>query len=73
MVKAFVEIVEQVNIPVQIEPIETCFDAQNGVHPYGPFCVLFIGKELTYHYETRKTIVQLLEKNRDNDESKSRE
>ncbi|MFQ5818644.1 MAG: GNAT family N-acetyltransferase [Candidatus Heimdallarchaeota archaeon] len=64
MVKAVCDTAEQMNIPVQIEHIESGLDAQTGVHPYGTFCVLLNGKELTYHSESRKTIAQLLEKHR---------
>ncbi len=64
MVEAVVEVAEQSNIPVRIKQITNCSSAQSNVHPYGTFCVLSNGKELTYHYETRKKIIQLLEENR---------
>jgi GNAT superfamily N-acetyltransferase len=47
-VKGMMEAVKQVNLPMRIINVKTCREAQNGVHPYGTFCVLLDGNVLTY-------------------------
>ncbi|MFX0185964.1 MAG: GNAT family N-acetyltransferase [Candidatus Hodarchaeota archaeon] len=54
------DIAETLNIPFKVEYILNCKDAQNGVHPYGTFCVLYNGEVLTYHSDSRKNLLNLL-------------
>jgi len=54
------EIVKQDNISLRVEQIESCKEAQNGVNPYGTFCVLLNGKVLTYHPIGRKELLACL-------------
>jgi len=56
------EIAKQANIPLQIEHIESCKEAQNSVHPYGTFCVLLNGKVLTYRPIGKKDLLDFLSK-----------
>jgi len=44
------EISKQAGIPCQIEHVENCKEAQNGVDPYGTFCVMLNGKVLGYRH-----------------------
>jgi len=60
-VNMIIDVAEEKNIPVHIESLSNCLDARMGISPYGTFCVLYNGKPLTYHYETRKNIEKLLE------------
>ena len=60
-VKMLIDVAEEKNIPVHVESLSSCLDARLGISPYGTFCVLYNGKPLTYHYETRKNIEKLLE------------
>jgi len=40
---------KEANIPVKIQHISSSRDAQeNGVHPYGTFCILLDGKVVSY-------------------------
>lgn len=47
-VKEITETAKKVNLPVEIRDIKDYKGAQNGVHPYGTFCILLDGKVLTY-------------------------
>jgi hypothetical protein len=44
------EISKQAGIQCRIEHVENCKQAQNGVDPYGTFCVMFNGKVLGYRH-----------------------
>lgn len=58
-----VEIAKQANVPVRIEHIESCKEAQNSIHPYGTFCVLLNGEVLTYRPNMgRKELLDCLSK-----------
>ena len=54
------EIARQKGVPVRIEQVKTCEEAQNGVYPYGSFCVLFNGKVLTHRSIGRKELLEVL-------------
>ena len=58
------ETARELALPVRVEHIENCKDAQNCFDPYGTFCVLYDGKVLTYHHVTGKQCKQLLTENR---------
>jgi GNAT superfamily N-acetyltransferase len=47
-VREITETAKHINLPLQIKDIKNCKEAQNGVHPYGTFCILLDGKVLTY-------------------------
>ena len=53
------EVAAKADLPFRIRQLQNCEDAQNGVHPYGTFCVLLNGRVFTYHYLLEKEIVQL--------------
>ncbi|SES87167.1 Acetyltransferase (GNAT) family protein [Methanococcoides vulcani] len=60
-----VRIVENVakkaGIPVTIKQLDTCDEVQNnGIHPFGTYCVLLDGEFLTYNCGVEKDIVKLL-------------
>jgi ribosomal protein S18 acetylase RimI-like enzyme len=54
------ETARQNGIPVRIEQIKNCKEAQNSVHQYGTFCVLLNGKVLTYRSISRKELLDAL-------------
>lgn len=56
------EIAMRAGVPVRIEHIENCKEAQNSVHPYGTFCVLLNGKVLSYRPIGRKELHECLAK-----------
>jgi GNAT superfamily N-acetyltransferase len=63
-VKALTEAAEQANLPLRIEQIKSCKEAQHGVHPYGTFCVLLNGKLLSYRPIGKKTLLDCLSKSK---------
>ena len=56
------EAAKQANIQLRIEHIENCKEAQNSVHPYGTFCVLYDGKVVTYRPIGKKELLEYLSK-----------
>jgi GNAT superfamily N-acetyltransferase len=56
------EIAKQANIPFRIEYVKSCKEAQNIVHPYGTFCILFNGKVLSYRPVGKKDLLECLSK-----------
>jgi hypothetical protein len=58
------EVAKQANLPVRMEQIRSCKEAQNSVHPYGTFCVILNGKVVTYHPIGRKELLECLPKTR---------
>ena len=56
------EIAKQESIPVRIEHVKSCREAQNSVHPYGTFCILLNGKVLSYRPIGRKELLECLRK-----------
>jgi GNAT superfamily N-acetyltransferase len=56
------EIAKQAGIPWKIVQIENCKEAQNGVNPYGTFCVLLNGKMLAYRGIGRKELLDSISK-----------
>ncbi len=60
-VQAITETAKRVNIPVQIEDVKSCGEAQKGVHPYGTFCVMLDGKVATYHPIGEKGLLDYLQ------------
>jgi len=61
-VKEITETAKQLNLPVQIVDIKGYGEAQNGVHPYGTFCILLGGKVLTYRPIGRRGLLDYLGK-----------
>jgi len=61
-VKEITETAKKVNLPVQIKDIKNYKEAQNGVHPYGTFCILLDGKVLTYRPIGEKGLLDRLAK-----------
>jgi len=59
-VKTITETAKQAGIPVRIKAVKSCEEAQNSVHPYGTFSVLFDGKLLTYHSISGKGLLDCL-------------
>jgi len=59
---AAAEIAKEANIPFRIEYVKSCKQAQNSVHPYGTFCVLFNGKVLSYRPVGKKDLLECLSK-----------
>jgi GNAT superfamily N-acetyltransferase len=50
------EIAKQAGVRCRVEHIESCREAQNGVDPYGTFCVMLNGKALGYRH-VQKTLL----------------
>ena len=63
-VNAITETALQLGIPIRTERIESCKEAQHGVHPYGTFCVLLNGKVLTYRPIGKRGLLESLAKTR---------
>jgi GNAT superfamily N-acetyltransferase len=55
------EIAKQAGIPCQIRHLESCKEAQNGVDPYGTFCVMLDGKVLGYRH-VKKALLDSISK-----------
>jgi GNAT superfamily N-acetyltransferase len=62
--KEIIEFAKEHNIPLRIENIRNCKEAQNGVHPYGTYCVLLNGKVVTYRPIGRKGINEFITEKR---------
>jgi GNAT superfamily N-acetyltransferase len=56
------EVARQANIPFRIEYVKSCKEAQNSVHPYGTFCILFNGKVISYRPIGKKDLLDCLSK-----------
>jgi N-acetylglutamate synthase-like GNAT family acetyltransferase len=54
------ELVKEMDLRYRIEHIENCKQAQNMVHPYGTFCVLYNGKIVTHRPIGKKDLKELL-------------
>jgi GNAT superfamily N-acetyltransferase len=52
---------KQAGIPCRIEHLKSCREAQNGVDPYGTFCVMLNGKVLGYRH-VRKELLDSISK-----------
>ncbi|MGA2768435.1 MAG: hypothetical protein ABSF24_08995 [Candidatus Bathyarchaeia archaeon] len=50
------EISKQAGIPCRIENLESCREAQNGIDPYGTFCVILNGKVLGYRHVKKELL-----------------
>jgi len=61
-VRVAVEFAKEANLPARIMHVESCKEAQNGVHPYGTYCVLLNGKVLTYRPIGKKGLLDELQK-----------
>lgn len=61
-VKDITEFAKQHNIPLRVERVENFSEAQNGVHPYGTYCVVSNGKVLTYRPIGRRDLLEHLPK-----------
>lgn len=61
-VKDITEFAKHRNLPLQVRRVENCREAQNGVHPYGTYCVLVNGKVLTYRPIGKRKLLEYLPK-----------
>lgn len=60
-VTSIIRMAERAKIPVKVEHITTCEEAQkNGVHPYGTFCVILDGKSISYYPGDTRQVKQAL-------------
>jgi GNAT superfamily N-acetyltransferase len=54
------ELAKELGLPFRVEHIENCKQAQNMVHLYGTFCVLYNGKIVTHRPIGKKDLKELL-------------
>lgn len=54
------ELAEEMGLPFRVEHIENCKQAQNTVHPYGTFCVMYNGKIVTHRPIGKKDLQEYL-------------
>jgi N-acetylglutamate synthase-like GNAT family acetyltransferase len=55
------ELAKEMGLPFRVERIENYKEAQNTVHPYGTFCVLYNGKIITHRPISKKDLRELLD------------
>jgi len=55
------ELAEEMGLPFRVERIENCKQAQNVMHPYGTFCVLYNGKIVTHRPIGKKDLKELMD------------
>jgi GNAT superfamily N-acetyltransferase len=48
-VKEIKEVATEHDLPLRVESVRNCSEAQNSVHPYGTYCILMNGEVVTYH------------------------
>jgi GNAT superfamily N-acetyltransferase len=58
--KEIKEVAAEHDLPLAVESIGNCNEAQNSVHPYGTYCVLINGKVVTYRPIGKKRMNELL-------------
>lgn len=56
------ELAKEMGLPFRLEHIENCKQAQNMMHPYGTFCVLYNGKIVTHRPISKKELLNSLTK-----------
>jgi N-acetylglutamate synthase-like GNAT family acetyltransferase len=61
-VRVALAVAEEAGLPARVVHVESCREAQNGVHPYGTYCVLLNGKVLTYRPIGKKGLLEDLQK-----------
>lgn len=56
------ELAKEMGLPFRVGHIENCKQAQNMVHPYGTFCVLYSGKIITHRPISKKELLDYVAK-----------
>jgi hypothetical protein len=59
-VKEIKEVAEAHNLPLRVERLRDCMEAQKSVHPYGTYCILMNGKVVTYRPIGKKRMNELI-------------
>jgi GNAT superfamily N-acetyltransferase len=59
-VKEIREVAEERDLPLRVESISNCNEAQNSVHPYGTYCILINGEVVAYRPIGKRRMNELI-------------
>jgi ribosomal protein S18 acetylase RimI-like enzyme len=66
--KEITEFGKEHDLPVRIANVRNCREAQNGIHPYGTYCILLNGKVVTYRPIGKNRMNEIITEERKHDD-----